>query len=96
MAYRVAWSPRAVKDLEAIADYISADSTAYAAAVVKTILNTTRSLSTFPFSGRVVPESSDESIREWFSYSYRVIYRIENQVVTVAAIVHGKRSLDLD
>ena len=96
MAYRVAWSPRAVKDLEAIADYISADSTAYAAAVVKTILNTTRSLSTFPFSGRVVPELGDESIREWFSYSYRVIYRIENQVVTVAAIVHGKRSLDLD
>jgi plasmid stabilization system protein ParE len=37
MAYRVAWSPRAVEDLEAIAQYISADSTAYAAAVVKTI-----------------------------------------------------------
>jgi plasmid stabilization system protein ParE len=39
MAFRVVWSPRAVEDLEAIAEYISADSTAYAAAVVKTILN---------------------------------------------------------
>lgn len=42
MAYRVAWSLRAVEDLEAIAGYIAADSSAYAAAVVKTILNTTR------------------------------------------------------
>ena len=96
MAYRVAWSPRAVEDLEAIAEFISADSTAYAAAVVKTILNTARNLSSFPFSGRVVPELGDESIREWFAYSYRVIYRVENGIVTVAAIVHGKRLLDLE
>ena len=70
---------------------MSADSTAYAAAVVKTILNTARNLSRFPFSGRAVPELGDESIREWFAYSYRVIYRVENGIVTVAAIVHGKR-----
>ena len=35
MAYRVEWSPRALEDLEAIAQYIAADSEAYAAAVVK-------------------------------------------------------------
>lgn len=95
MAYRVAWSPRAVEDLEAIAEYISADSAAYAAAVVRTILNTARSLSHFPRSGRVVPEIADESIREWFAYSYRVIYRIEGEGITIAAIVHGRRLLDL-
>jgi plasmid stabilization system protein ParE len=38
MAHRVAWSPRAIEDLEAIAQYIAADSSAYAATVVKTIL----------------------------------------------------------
>ena len=96
MAYGVAWSPRAIEDLEAIAQYISADSGAYAAAVVKSILNTTRNFSRFPFAGRVVPELGDENIREWFAYSYRVIYRIENQMVTVGAIVHGKRLLDVE
>jgi toxin ParE1/3/4 len=96
MAYRVEWSPRAIEDLEGIAHYISADSTAYAAAVVKTILNTARNLSEFPFAGRVVPEIDDENIREWFAYSYRVIYRIEERVVTIAAVVHGKRLLDLE
>ena len=96
MAYRVVWSPRAVDDLEAVAQYIAADSTAYAGAVVKTILNTARNFSRFPFSGRVVPELADESIREWFAYSYRIIYYVEDQIVTVAAIVHGRRLLDVE
>ncbi|MEK6283981.1 MAG: type II toxin-antitoxin system RelE/ParE family toxin [Acidobacteriota bacterium] len=95
MAYRVAWSPRAVEDLEAIAQYISADSAAYAAAVVKTILETARNLSHFPRSGRVVPEIAKESIREWFAYSYRVIYRIEEEGITIASVVHGQRLLKL-
>ena len=96
MAYRVAWSPRAIEDLEAIAQYISADSSAYAATVVKTIFNTTRNLSRFPFAGRIVPELGDENIREWFAYSYRIIYRLDENVVTVAAIVHGRRMLSID
>ncbi|HEX7330268.1 MAG TPA: type II toxin-antitoxin system RelE/ParE family toxin [Pyrinomonadaceae bacterium] len=94
MAYRVEWSPRAVEDLEAIAQYIALDSTAYSSAVVKTILQTTRKFSQFPFSGRVVPEFGDESIREWFAYSYRIIYRIDESIITIAAIVHGKRLLN--
>ena len=95
MGYRVVWSPRAVEDLEAIARYISADSNAYAAAVVKTILNTTHNLSEFPFAGRVVPELSDDNIREWFAYSYRVNYRVEERLVTIAPVVHAKRLLDV-
>ena len=88
--------PPAVEDLESIAQYIAEDSAAYAAAVVKTILNTASNFSRFPFSGRVVPELGEESIREWFADSYRVIYRVENEIVTVAAIVHGKRLLELE
>jgi toxin ParE1/3/4 len=93
MAYRLAWSPRAVEDLEAIAQYIALDSNAYAAAVVTRILKTTRNLSRFPLAGRIVPEFSDESLREWFVYSYRVIYRVENNLVTVATIIHAKQLL---
>lgn len=93
MAYRVAWSPRALDDLEAIAGYIALDSTVYAAAVVKTVLKTTRNISKCPFAGLVVPEFDDENIRERFVYSYRIIYRVENNVVTIATIVHGKRLL---
>ena len=93
MAYRVVWSPRAVEDLEAISQYIATDSSIYAAAVVKRILRTARRLSQFPLSGRIVPELANENIRESFAYSYRIIYRVENHVVTVTTVVHGKRLL---
>jgi toxin ParE1/3/4 len=56
-------------------------------------LETTNRSRQFPFSGRVVPEFEDENIREKIVYSYRVIYRIQNNTITVATVVHGKRLL---
>lgn len=93
MAYRVVWSTAAIDDLESIAQYISADSSVYATAVVSAVLKTKQTFSQFPFAGRIVPELSDDNIRELFVYSYRVIYRIEGSLVTIAAIVHGRRLL---
>jgi len=48
-------------------------------------------LSDFPRSGRKVPEYAEESIRELFTYSYRVIYEVGAAEVTIAAVIHGKR-----
>jgi toxin ParE1/3/4 len=64
--------------------------------VVKTILSTARHLTQFPLAGRIVPELADPNLREWFAYSYRIIYRVEDQVVTVATVVHGKRLLNIE
>ncbi|HBB98882.1 MAG TPA: type II toxin-antitoxin system mRNA interferase toxin, RelE/StbE family [Blastocatellia bacterium] len=94
MAYRVAWSPRALDDIDSIASYIARDSVAYASAVVAKIIKSTRTLRRFPFSGRVVPEFDDENLRERFVHSYRIIYRIEHRTVTIAAVIHGKRMLE--
>jgi len=91
MAWQVVWSRRAIADVEAIAEYIAADSPSYAGAVVRRIVELTRNLSRFPRSGRKVPEFDDDAIREVFAYSYRVIYRIEAEQVVIAAVVHGKR-----
>jgi plasmid stabilization system protein ParE len=93
MAYEVAWSSSALEDVEAIAIYISRDSISYAAAVVKKILDSTNSLKDFPFLGRVVPEFEDENIREVFAYSYRIVYRIQGELITIASVIHGKRLL---
>jgi toxin ParE1/3/4 len=96
MDYRVVWSSKALEDVDSIAAFISNDSPSYAAAVVKKILNTTYSLSRLPYSGRVVPEFNDETIRERFAYSYRIIYRIQDDTITIAAVIHGKRLLEDD
>jgi addiction module RelE/StbE family toxin len=94
MAYQVVWSPNAIEDVDEIASYIAKDSVAYAAAVVRKILDTTRNLSNFPLSGRIVPELGDPAIREKLVYSYRVIYRVEAETITIAAVIHGKRQLE--
>jgi len=95
MAHRVIWSPRAVEDVEAIASYIAEDSAAYAASVVRTILEKARGLSEFPYVGRVVPEFGDDAIREVFAYSYRIVYRVEREEITIAAVIHGKRLIEM-
>lgn len=96
MAYQIVWSSTAIEDVEAIATYISRDSSAYAAAVVQKILDVTRNLINFPFSGRIVPELKEDTIREKFAYNYRIIYRIENDTITIASVIHGKRILDVE
>ncbi len=96
MAHRIRWSPQAVSDVEAIAEYIERDSPFYAKAVVSKIVGVTRRLSEFPLSGRVVPEMKDDAFREHFVFSYRVIYRIEEELIIIVAVVHGKRSLRLE
>lgn len=93
MAHRVAWSQRALRDLEEIADYIAADSPTYAAIVVKKIVNLAKTLRQFPRAGRKVPEFDDENVRELIAYSYRVIYRLQEDEIIIASIIHGKRSL---
>jgi len=94
MAYQVIWSSAALEDVEAIAIYTSRDSSAYAAIVVQKIIDVTRNLSNFPFSGRVIPEWNENSLREKFVYSYRIIYRVEGDTITIAAVVHGKGLLE--
>jgi toxin ParE1/3/4 len=94
MAQRVVWSARALADAEAIAAYIASDSPSYANTVTRKIVTLTRNLRDFPLSGRKVPEFDDENIRELIAYSYRIIYRVDGAIVTVAAIVHGKRILE--
>jgi len=94
MAYGIVWSPRALDDVDSIAAYISRDSPSYASAVVANIIKSTRTLRRFPFAGRIVPELDDESIRERFVYSYRVIYGIQEKTVTVVAVIHGNRLLE--
>lgn len=93
MARGLAWSPEAIEDIEAIASYIERDSPWYAKAVASKIVETAECIPAYPEQGRVVPEVGNDSIRERFVYSYRIIYRIETERILVAAVIHGRRLL---
>ena len=93
MADRLVWSPEAVEDIEAIAAYIERDSPHYARVVASRLVETAESIPDFPKIGRVVPETGDPNLRERFVYSYRLIYRLEQQRILVLAVIHGSRLL---
>ena len=94
MDYEVVWSPEAAEDLLSIAEYIGRDSDFYATAVVTKVLEAAQSIGKFPYVGRVVPERGDDTIRERFVYSYRLIYHISSHQILITAIIHGKRLLE--
>lgn len=88
---RVAWTPQAIADVEAIRDYISRDSRCYADLVVEQIVGAVGRLAEFPHSGRAVPERPDPKLRELLSGNYRVVYRVAGDRVEVVTVFHGAR-----
>jgi toxin ParE1/3/4 len=89
MAREVVWTDPAWNDLEAAADYVARDSAAYAAVFVQEVRDAAASLSEFADRGQVVPEFSDETIRELLVAPYRLVYRISSGGVAILALVHG-------
>jgi toxin ParE1/3/4 len=91
MEREIVWAHAADEDLDAAASYIHRDSPAYAATFVHRALEAGRSLSEFAERGRIVPQFRDENIREIFVHSYRLIYRIEEEQISILALIHGRR-----
>jgi addiction module RelE/StbE family toxin len=96
MAHTVVWLPEAIDDLDGIAAYISADSPAYGSSLIKRSLQTVRRLADFPLLGTMVPEWEDPAIRPCVIYNYRMIYRVQPEVVEILAVIHGARLLPDD
>ena len=92
--WQVIWTQPAVDDLLEIVQYISHDSKFYASAVAREIYETAESLSVFPLRGRVVPEFARDDVREIFSQSHRIIYRLEPERVAIIAIIHFSRGMN--
>lgn len=88
---RVVWTDSAWRELDDAASFIARDSPRYAAALMDEARSAARSLRKFPRRGRTVPEIGDESIREIFVKSYRLIYEIRDREIVVLAFLHGAR-----
>jgi plasmid stabilization system protein ParE len=85
------WSPEALEDIEAIGAHIERDSPWYAKAVISKLIETAESIPDYPQLGRMVPELGDTNVRERLVHRYRLIYRLEQSRVPVAAVIHGRQ-----
>jgi toxin ParE1/3/4 len=91
---KVRWTQQATDDLEAITDFIASDSASYAKLFALDVLSVVERLSEFPFSGRIVPELGDPIIREIIFGNYRIVYRVNADIVQLLALYHCARLLD--
>lgn len=86
------WSERAIADLEEIALYIARDDASAAERWIERIGNAARRASALPMAGRRVPELARDDIREVFSRTYRIVYRVTRARIEVLTVFEGHRS----
>ena len=84
--------PRIVRELfDAFLGYTSPDRPDAAKRLALALVDRTRILGSFPFSGRKVPEFDHPTIRELILRPYRIVYRVDEirKIVGVARFWHG-------
>jgi addiction module RelE/StbE family toxin len=93
---KLRWSPLAVDKASEIAEYIAQDNPAAAEKWIDAVFSSVERLTTFPESGRIVPEINSLAIRELLYGNYRIIYRIEEKQLSILTIRHGRQILPVD
>lgn len=90
----VRWTDQSLADIENIAGFIAKDSIRYSKIQVQRFIDSTKILKTQPNLGRVVPEVSDDKIRELIQGNYRIIYRVlTSNRIDILTIHHSRRLL---
>lgn len=90
---RLTWSPRAVRDLDAICEYVGRSSEEAARELARQIVALAESIPSQPYLGPAVAEYGRDELRERLIHNYRLIYRLRGEDVEVAAVIHGARRL---
>lgn len=87
---RIRWTTPALRDLEAIGDFIARDKPAAAARIVNAILDGSEALATHPHIGRAgrVPGTRELVIP---NTPFVAPYRVRGDEIEVLAVFHGAR-----
>ena len=96
--YKVLWTEIALKDLDEIIGYIALrDTIINAKKIYLKIKKSASDLTIFPYRGRVVPELKQHNIsayREIILSPWRIIYRVEKNLVYVMSVFDGRRDIE--
>ncbi len=91
---KINWTQLAISDLKGIYEYIAKDSSRYAQITVNKIHSYAESLKKQPYSGRIVPEFEDKTIKELIVGNYRIVYFLVNEIqIDILRIYHSARKL---
>ena len=87
--------PLAMGQVQETVEYIQRDKPEAAGRWADAVFDLVEGLTAFPKKGRVVPEAGREEIRELLFGDYRIIYRLDEESISVLSVRHGYRLLDL-
>jgi toxin ParE1/3/4 len=87
---RLRWSVAAWADLAELRAFIAAENPTAASQTIRRVRETARRVQDFPFSGAVAPvdELRQTSVP---ATPFRMVYRIEADVIVILAVWHGAR-----
>ena len=96
--YKVKWTKTSKNDLERIIGYIAErDSVSTASKIYKKIKDCAGNIENYPKKGKIVPELSKHNIISYFEHiilPWRIVYRIENEIVYILAVIDGRRNIE--
>ncbi len=90
---KVLWTENAIQDLLGIKAYIAQDSISRAEEWVVELYTAGENLSKFSSRGRIVPEFSQDNLRELLIENYRIVYRIKSTAVEILTVFEGHKQL---
>jgi toxin ParE1/3/4 len=88
---KLQWSETSVRNLIAIRQYIAADKPVAAKTLIERLKTKARNAGHSPGSGRIVPEFSDENIREFIEGNYRIVYQVHANHVSIVTVFEAHR-----
>lgn len=88
------FTPRALRDLLAIDDFIARDKPAAAARWCERLVDAAAGAGEHPQAGRMVPEFGRDDVREVVRQNDRIVYRILTDRIDVLTIFQGSRLPD--
>ena len=88
---RLTWSPRSIRDLESIREYITRDSPLYADLVVQRLVHAPERLQQFPEASCIVPERDEPHLRELIVRPFRLVYRVRDDSIEIVTVFRASR-----
>lgn len=93
---KIIWSPLVIDRTTEIAEYIAQDNPSAATKWIEILFDKVQLLKLSPKSGRIVPETRREDIRELIYGNYRIIYGVGNKQISVLTVRNGKQILPIE
>ena len=92
---KIIWTESAIQALEYIAEFIALDKPSAASNLVHQVMEASDRLSSFPESGRIIPELSDMHYREILIKPCRLLYKFDanQQSIFILNVVRQERDL---